>query len=51
MLSVCSNAEIASGQIVEISLVKEEIQSRYEELGRKGFPSSGCILQIHGTLL
>lgn len=37
VLSVCSNAEIACGQIVEISLVKEEIQSRYEELGKKGF--------------
>ena len=31
----CRNC--ASGQIVEISLVKEEIQSRYGELGKKGF--------------
>jgi Mg2+-importing ATPase len=37
VLSVCSNAESASGQVVEISKVKEEIQSRFEELGRKGF--------------
>jgi Mg2+-importing ATPase len=46
VLSVCSNAESASGQVVEISKVKEEIQSRYEELGRKGFRVLGVSYRL-----
>ena len=46
VLSVCSNAECASGQVVEISKVKEEIQSRYEELGRKGFRVLGVSYRL-----
>ena len=44
--SVCSNAESASGQVVEISKVKEEIQSRFEELGRKGFRVLGVSYRL-----
>ena len=46
VLSVCSNAESASGQVVEISKVKEEIQSRFEELGRKGFRVLGVSYRL-----
>ena len=46
MLSVCSNAESASGQVVEISKVKEEIQNRFEELGRKGFRVLGVSYRL-----
>ena len=46
VLSVCSNAESASGQVVEISKVKEGIQSRYEELGRKGFRVLGVSYRL-----
>jgi len=37
VLDVCSYAEMADGNIVDISIVKKEIQHRFEELGDKGF--------------
>ena len=37
ILQVCSYAEMPDGKIVNISIVKEEIQHRFEELGNKGF--------------
>ena len=46
VLSVCSNAESASGQVVEISKVKEQIQRKFEELGRKGFRVLGVSYRV-----
>jgi P-type Mg2+ transporter len=37
ILEVCSCAEIADGKVVDISTVRKEIQSRFEELDNKGF--------------
>jgi Mg2+-importing ATPase len=37
ILEVCSCAEIADGKVINISRVRKEIQSRFEELGNKGF--------------
>jgi P-type Mg2+ transporter len=37
ILEVCSYAEMPNGKIVEISIAKQQIQHRFEELGNKGF--------------
>lgn len=37
VLEVCSHAEMADGKIVDVSVVREEIEHRFEELGDKGF--------------
>ncbi|MGA9843545.1 MAG: magnesium-translocating P-type ATPase [Nitrososphaeraceae archaeon] len=37
ILEVCSYAETPDGKIVNISIVEQEIQRRFEELGNKGF--------------
>lgn len=42
ILQVCSYAEMPDGKIVNISIVKEEIQHRFEELGNKGFRIRPC---------
>jgi Mg2+-importing ATPase len=37
ILEVCSYAETPDGKIVNISIVQQEIQDRFKELGNKGF--------------
>jgi P-type Mg2+ transporter len=37
VLEVCSHVEMPDGKVVNISIVKQEIQYRFEELGNKGF--------------
>ena len=50
VVSICSNAEDVSGKILEMSDVYEQIQSRYEELGKKGFRVLGvCYKKIDAT--
>jgi Mg2+-importing ATPase len=45
VLEVCSYAEMTDGKIVDISMVKEEIVQRFEELGNKGFRILGVCLR------
>jgi len=47
VLEVCSYAELADGNIVELSTVKQKIQDKFEELGDKGFRILGvCYRKI-----
>ncbi|HEY6884965.1 MAG TPA: HAD-IC family P-type ATPase, partial [Nitrososphaeraceae archaeon] len=52
ILEVCSYAETTDGKIVNISVVKQKIQSRFEELGNKGFRILGICyknMELHGN--
>jgi Mg2+-importing ATPase len=44
ILEICSHAEMPDGKIVDISIVKQEIQDRFKELSGKGFRILGCVL-------
>jgi P-type Mg2+ transporter len=47
ILEVCSYAELADGDIVELSTVKQKIRDKFEELGNKGFRILGvCYRKI-----
>lgn len=46
VVSICSNAEAASGQILDISNVREAIQDKYEVLGKKGFRVLGVSYKL-----
>jgi P-type Mg2+ transporter len=47
ILEVCSYAELADGDIVELSTVKQKIRDKFEELGDKGFRILGvCYRKI-----
>jgi Mg2+-importing ATPase len=46
IVSVCSHVEVASGEILEISNVIREIQTKYEELGKKGFRVLGVSYRL-----
>lgn len=46
VVSVCSHVEVASGEILEISNVIREIQTKYEELGKKGFRVLGVSYRL-----
>jgi P-type Mg2+ transporter len=46
VVSACSNAEAASGEILEMSKVAEAIQNKYEELGKKGFRVLGVSYKV-----
>ena len=49
VVSICSNAEAASGEILKISNVEEVIQDKYEELGKKGFRVLGISYKLMGS--
>ena len=50
ILEICSCAEIADGKVVDISTVRKDIQSRFKELGNKGFRILGvCYKNIRDT--
>jgi P-type Mg2+ transporter len=46
IVSVCSHVEVASGEILDISNVIREIQTKYEELGKKGFRVLGVSYRL-----
>jgi P-type Mg2+ transporter len=46
IVSVCSHVEVASGEILDISDVIREIQTKYEELGKKGFRVLGVSYRL-----
>jgi P-type Mg2+ transporter len=46
VVSICSNAEASSGEIIDISSVAEIIQDKYEELGKKGFRVLGVCYKL-----
>jgi Mg2+-importing ATPase len=46
IVSACSHVEVASGEILEISNVIREIQTKYEELGKKGFRVLGVSYRL-----
>ena len=46
VVSICSNAETSSGEIMDMSNVAEIIQDKYEELGKKGFRVLGVCYKL-----
>ena len=44
ILEICSDAEMPDGRIVDISIVREEIEDRLKELSGKRIPYFGCVL-------
>ena len=46
VVSICSNVEIASGEILEISNVKQEIENKYQEFGKGGFRVLGVSYKL-----
>jgi Mg2+-importing ATPase len=49
VLAVCSSAEIAEGTSVEITVMKEQIQQRFEEISHKGFRTLGVAYRDVGS--
>jgi Mg2+-importing ATPase len=49
VLAACSSAEIAEGRIVDIAIVKEQVQQRFEEFSRKGFRTLGVAYKDVGS--
>jgi len=47
ILRVCSSAETADGNIVDLAAVKEQIRHRFEELSEKGFRVLGVAYRAH----
>jgi P-type Mg2+ transporter len=48
ILEVCSYAETPDGKIINISMVEQEIQRRFEEIGNKGFRILGVCYRNMG---
>ena len=48
ILEVCSSAETANGQIVDIASVQERIQQHFKEFSSKGFRTLGIAYRDHG---
>jgi len=46
VVSICSNSEAASGEILDMSNVGIQIQDKYEELGKKGFRVLGISYKL-----
>lgn len=46
VVSICSNAEDSSGEIIDMSNVAETIQNKSEELGKKGFRVLGVCYKL-----
>jgi Mg2+-importing ATPase len=46
VVSICSNAEASSGEIMDISNVVEIIEEKYQELGKKGFRVLGVCYKL-----
>ncbi|HEY7228662.1 MAG TPA: magnesium-translocating P-type ATPase [Nitrososphaeraceae archaeon] len=49
VISICSNAEVTSGEILDMSNVGNLIQDKYEELGKKGFRVLGISYKLMST--
>jgi P-type Mg2+ transporter len=50
VIEVCSYAEMPDGKIIGISEVKKEIESKFEELGDKGFRILGICYRSRGLM-
>lgn len=46
ILSVCTKAEMESGEVVELSTVKNEVQKKYEEYSSKGYRTLGIAYKL-----
>ena len=46
VVSICSNAEDSSGEIMDMSNVAEIIEDKYQELGKKGFRVLGVCYKL-----
>jgi P-type Mg2+ transporter len=46
VVSICSNAQAASGEILDMSNVGIQIQDKYEELGKRGFRVLGISYKL-----
>lgn len=46
VVSICSSAEATSGEILDMSNVGNQIQDKYEELGKKGFRVLGISYKL-----
>jgi Mg2+-importing ATPase len=46
VVSICSNAEASSGEIMDMSNVTEIIEEKYQELGKKGFRVLGVCYKL-----
>jgi Mg2+-importing ATPase len=49
VLAVCSTIEIASGTVVDINTLRQQIQGRFEELSSKGFRTLGVAYRDVGS--
>ena len=51
ILEICSYAEVADENVVDISKIRQEILSRFEELGNKGYRILGLCYRNIGWIL